>query len=177
MSMYGAEFDRMIERLNEIKSLMRFNQNAWPKQPMIAEQSINRYFMEYYEMAAKAKAKIAAKQTTKKEFVWKGFVNAKLTEDHRQAFEAWDLQDSDVWDGIATYCEAGYKFNVTYNSGNSSFNCTVTGQPECGDNSGWAVSSFAKTPYDASRVTLYKLHAVLPAVWADYAAEHEEQYG
>ena len=128
-------------------------------------------------MAGKAKTKIAAKQTSKKEFVWKGFVNAKLTEDHRQAFEAWDLQDNDVWDGIATYCEAGYKFNVTYNSGNSSFNCTVTGQPEAGANSGWAVSSFAKTPYDAARVTLYKLHAVLPAVWEDYATEHEETYG
>lgn len=177
MGLYGREIDRLAAGLKSIRSRQLFNQNHWNSKPPMAEQSYNRYFREYYEMAAKLKKEIASKPKDEPKFEWKGFINVRLSEEQKAAFLEWDVQDSDVWDGVATYAEGGYKFNVSYSATNSSFNCTITGQPATGANSGWAVSSFAKTPYDAVRVALYKVSAVLPDVWGTYAADHQDTFG
>lgn len=140
-------------------------------------QSINRITEEIYDMAQKAKKAIARQQQPASEFTWKGFVDCKLSDVDKGNFAAWDVADSDVWDGIATYCESGVKISVTYNKQNASFNCAGTGQPSSGENSGYCVTAHAKTPYDACRVWLYKVAVVLPQVWNEYEIGDAESFG
>lgn len=151
--------------------------NYFSKWPLMAEQSFNRYTREIFDMAAKAKKQIAARPTTRQEFQWKGFVNVTLTSEQKEAFAAWDVQDGDVWDGIAQYCEAGYKIALSYNSANSSYSCTGTGQPDCGANSGYAISAHAKSPYDAARVWLFKVATILPDVWSEHVPAESDLIG
>lgn len=128
-------------------------------------------------MAGKLKKQVAASAQNLPEFSWKGFVDVKLTEEHKAAYGAWDIQDSDVWDGIATYCEAGVKIALTYNSKNSSFTCSGTGQPASGANNGYCVNAYAKSPYEAARVWLFKVSAVLPDIWNTYTAPDTDSIG
>jgi hypothetical protein len=109
--------------------------------------------------------------------VWQGFVNVNLTVEQKEEYRAWDVEDSEVWDGIATYCAAGYKVALSFNKQNDKFSCTGTGQPETGDNSGYAVSAFANTPYEAARVWLFKVSVVLPERWKDHAADAPDDIG
>jgi hypothetical protein len=144
---------------------------GWGKNTVILMASMNREFEEYFEMAAKAKSKVASGARNLPDFVWKGFVDVKLTEEHKAAYAAWDIQDSDVWDGIASYCEAGVKIAITYNQKNASFTCSGTGQPASGSNNGYCVNAYAKSPYEAARVWLFKVSTILPDDWSSFAQE------
>lgn len=140
-------------------------------------QSFNRFAEELFDMAAKAKKAVAARPSKREDFQWKGFVDAKLTEQDKASYAAWDIEDDAVWDGIASYCEGGYKIALTYNQANSSFTCSGTGQPDSGANSGYCVTAYAKSPYEAARVWLFKVSAVLPPIWTDYTAADTDGIG
>jgi len=146
------------------------------KDPMIMA-SMNRKFEEYFDMAQKAKKAVAAGKKSLPEFVWKGFVDVKLSEQDKANYTAWDLADSDVWDGIATYCEAGIKIALTYNAQNASYTCSGTGQPAAGANNGYCVNAYAKSPYEAARVWLFKVSAILPETWSDYESGEADAIG
>lgn len=150
---------------------------SWGNNYAIQMASINRKLEEYYEMANKAKKAVASGQTTKGEFSWKGFIECKLSDTDKANYAAWDVADSDVWDGIAQYCEAGIKIAITYNAQNASFNCAGTGQPASGENNGYCVVAHAKTPYEAARVWLFKVATLLPPAWATYDAGHADDIG
>lgn len=150
---------------------------GWGKNLQLQMASMNRKFEEYFEMAAKAKKNVASAPKSQGEFVWKGFVDVKLTEEHKASYAAWDIQDGDVWDGIATYCEAGVKIAITYNQKNASFTCSGTGQPTSGANSGYCVNAYAKSPYEAARVWLFKVSAVLSDDWSAYENPDDDGIG
>lgn len=128
-------------------------------------------------MAVKAKKAIAREPKSPGEFTWKGFVDVKLTDTDKANLAAWDVSDSDVWDGIAQYCEAGIKVAVSYNAKNASFTCAGTGQASSGENNGYCVVAYAKTPYDAARVWLFKVATMLPAVWCEYDVGDSDDIG
>jgi hypothetical protein len=175
--MFGADAAYMQSRLLFIRGAMNRNIGYFSANRERVIQSFNRYTEEYYIMAAKLKTKIASKSPTRQEFVWQGFVNVNLTVEQKEEYRAWDVEDSEVWDGIATYCAAGYKVALSFNKQNDKFSCTGTGQPETGDNSGYAVSAFANTPYEAARVWLFKVSVVLPERWKDHAADAPDDIG
>lgn len=150
---------------------------SWGKNNAIQMASINRKLEEYYEMAKAAKKAVSSGQTSKAEFSWKGFVECKLSDSDKANYLAWDVADSDVWDGIAQYCEAGIKIALSYNTQNASFNCAGTGQPASGANNGYCVVAHAKTPYEAARVWLFKVATILPATWSEYDAGDSEDIG
>lgn len=144
----------------------------------IATQSYNRTFEEYYTLAKTTKAALTGKQPqTKGEFTWHGFVNVMLTSEQREAYAAWDVADQDVWDGVATYVASGYKLSLAFNKQNDKFTATLTGQPEAGANSGYAVSGFANDPYSATRVLLFKVACVLTDAWLDYKSDLADDIG
>lgn len=142
-----------------------------------AVQSFNRSLEDIYTMAAKLKKAVASGKVERKEFVWNGFINVSLTADQKEAYRAWDIEDTDVWDGIAQYAVAGVKIQMSYNKQNDKFNCTGTGQPESGANSGYAISAFGNSPYNAARVWLYKVSAVVPDVWTEYEGAADDDIG
>lgn len=108
---------------------------------------------------------------------WKGFVNVTLTGEQKTALQAWDIQDGDIWDGIASYNETGYKVTSSFNAANKSFTATVIGGEGTGKNAGRAVSAFAPTPYQAMRTLLFKISVLLPPVWTDYKAAVGDDVG
>lgn len=140
-------------------------------------QSINRSYEEYYEMATKAKKAMSSTPKSDGEFQWKGFIDVKLGDVEKANLSLWDVNDGDVWDGIAQYCEAGVKVALTYNKANASFNCAGTGQPASGANNGYCVVAHARDPYTAARVWLFKVATLLPAVWSEYDSGDTDDIG
>lgn len=132
---------------------------------------------EIEDMAAKVKKGIASAPKNKREYVFNGFVNVNLTAEQKEAYRAWDIVDDDVWDGIAQYAVADHKFSLSYNKQNESYNATATATADHPYNAGWAVSAYGSDPYNALRVLLYKLSAVLPDNWAEYQAENRDDFG
>lgn len=116
-----------------------------------------------------------AKDFGKTEF--KGFINVNLTQPEKNAYAEWDIQDSDVWDGLATYGEKGYRFSLNWNKGNSHWIASYTGGEDAGKNQGYAVSGFAPDPYNAARVLLFKVSCVLPDVWKEYKPSPTDSIG
>ena len=108
---------------------------------------------------------------------WKGFITCNLTNDMKEAFSAWDIQDADVWDGLATYGEKGYKFTLNHNKANENWVATFVGGEDSGKNAGWAVTAFARDPYNAARALLFKVSSVLPDTWKDYKATAADEIG
>jgi hypothetical protein len=150
---------------------------AFSKNPTQVEQSIARHFSNYHYFANNLRK---ALNVAKKDFTsntWKGFISCSLTQEQKEAFGAWDIQDADVWSGLASYGESGYKFSLTYNRGNESWVATYTGQEESGKNAGWAVTGFAHDPYNAARVLLFKVSVVLPDVWKEYKPTALDEIG
>lgn len=139
--------------------------------------SINRKFWEYYVMAQKAKKAIAQAPTKREDFTWKGFVDVKLDDNQKANLLAWDVADGDVWDGLAQYCSAGVKIALSYNAKNDSFTCAGTGQPDAGPNHGYCVVAYAKSPYEAARVWLFKVATILPDSWSEYDAGDADTFG
>lgn len=140
-------------------------------------QSFNRICEEIFDMAAKRTKTTAKAKASKTEFVWKGFVDVKLSDQDKGNYAAWDIEDDAVWDGIASYCEAGIKIALTYNASNASFTCSGTGQAASGNNNGWCVNAYAKSPYEAARVWLFKVSVILPPDWEDYDAGDADSIG
>lgn len=138
------------------------------KRPDTAVMSFNRGLEDILAATKNLKAKLKVKQAKDEEFEWKGFINVNLTNEQKAQFAAWDIEDGDVWEGLATYAQYGYKINLSFNRQNDKFNITFTGQPVCGVNSGFAVSAFASSPYNAARVGLFKISVVLPEDWSQY---------
>lgn len=175
--MFGADATYLQSRLLFIRGAMHKNIGYFSANRERVIQSFNRYTEEYYIMAAKLKTKITNTPVNRKEFVWMGFVNVNLTAEQKEEYRAWDVEDADVWDGIAGYCAAGYKIALSFNKQNDKFSCTGTAQPETGKNSGYAVSSFANTPYEAARVWLFKVSVVLPDVWTEHVGATLDEIG
>jgi len=174
---FGKEVDRLASEMDFIRLKMSVNIPYFTRWPLVAEQSFNRYTMEYYLMAAKLKKELAKKPVKQAEFSWKGFINVNLNADQKEAYKAWDVQDDDVWDGLSQYIAAGYKVSLSFNKQNDKFNCTGTGQPESGVNSGYAVSAFANTPYEAARVWLFKVATILPDDWTQHQVGDADDIG
>jgi hypothetical protein len=177
MSMFGREIDHYRGRILWATLGLKFNVRHFSYSREMAIQSFNRYTEEIYDMATKMKKALASKPVKQQEFEWKGFVNVSLTADQKEAYKAWDIHDDDVWDGLAQYCAAGYKINLSFNKQNDKFNCTGTGQPSSGPNNGYAVSAFANTPYEAARVWLFKVSSVLPDIWSEFKSEDVDDIG
>ena len=167
-TMYGRRVDDWRLHMAQATFGLKFNIGYFSTNRERVIQSFNQYTQEIFDMASKIKATIASGKAKQQEFEWKGFVNVSLTSEQKEAYKAWDVADDDVWDGIAQYCSSGIKINLSYNKQNDKFNCTGTGQPASGANNGYAVSSFANTPYEAARVWLFKISSVLPDTWSEY---------
>lgn len=150
---------------------------AFEDDPLRQEQCVRRKFEERHDIVNKLRQEIGV---AKKDFTdngWKGFINVSLTSEQKEQLSAWDIQDGDVWDGIATYCETGYKVSVSYNFQNKNFTATLIGGEGSNKNAGRAVSAFAPTPYQAVRTMLFKVSVMLPPVWTEYKASIGDDIG
>jgi hypothetical protein len=109
--------------------------------------------------------KISPVSDKKAEFT--GFVNVTLTGDQKQAIHAWDIESEELFDALATYMQSGHKFSIVYAAQSDSFQSTVMCVNASSPNAGKVVTSYGKTPFDSLKVTIYKIHAILPPVWSE----------
>lgn len=143
----------------------------WANKPLLCEASVSRHFSRRHEEINYLEEKNGMAKTNFKDSSWKGFVDVPLSQEAKDQYAAWDVADSDVWDGLATYGEKGYKFSLVWSKNNSTWIATYTGQEGTGANEGWAVSARARHPYDAARVLLFKVAVLLPDKWKDFKAD------
>jgi hypothetical protein len=142
-----------------------------------AQQSVERSFEQYYALANQLRGVYGMAKKEFKSSDWKGFVDVKLTDEHRLQLDVWDIHDGDIFDGLATYGEGGYKFSLTYQKQQDSWVATYTGQDTAGKNAGYSVTAYAPTPYDAMRTLLFKVTVILPENWHDYTPDTKSLIG
>ena len=175
--MYGKEAANLVRLLALWGEVTHLTVAAFADSPVRQEQSIRRKLDERHQLANNLREKIGVAKKDFSDNGWKGFVNVNLTNEQKELLGSWDIQDGDVWDGIATYCETGYKITVSYNATNKSFTSTAIGGEGTGKNAGRAVSAYAPTPYQAMRTLLFKISVILPAVWTDYKGAVGDEIG
>nr|CRY96412.1 hypothetical protein [uncultured prokaryote] len=119
-----------------------------------------------------------AKEKKQTQVQWRGFKDVKLTGEQRDAYESWDAQDADVYELLASAVVAGYKFTVSYNSGNDTYSATFTGQGEAPASArGYSLSAFAPSWYDACRTLAFKHFYVLDGDWEKIAVQQSDRWG
>ena len=177
MTMYGFHADMALANLRFFGRAVSSNIAYWSGKTFMVEASVARSFADYHVQANILRECVGVAKKTFENSDWKGFVNCNLSPEAKEAYAAWDIADSDVWDGLASYGEKGYKFTLTWNKQNSNWVATYVGTTEAGKNAGWAVTGFAKDPYNAARVLLFKVSSVLPEVWKDYKGTELDEIG
>jgi hypothetical protein len=166
--MYGRRASLLSLNLRDWPQYVHANVRHWKNTPLLLQQSVERSFSDYHRIANNLREELGVAKKDFTNSTFKGFINVSLSQDQKNDFQAWDVEDSDVWLGLATYGERGYRFSLTYNAGNSNWVATYTAQDGTGKNEGYCVSGFASSPYDAARVLLFKVSCVLPDVWKEY---------
>lgn len=175
--MFGHEAIRIEKELRKWGAASHEINLAFMGDPVRQVQSLMRKLDDRHCLCNQLRRELGV---AKKDFTdngWKGFVNVTLTGEQKEALGLWDVQDGDIWDGIATYNETGYKITSSYNSTNKSFTATCIGGEGTGKNAGRAVSAFAPTPYQAMRTLLFKVSVLLPPTWTDYKAALGDDIG
>ena len=123
---------------------------------------------------AAAKAKVEGK-TPASEF--KGFVNYVLTEDDKAGYNAWGLDDHDLWLLLTADIQAGYKFSCSYNKQNDTFSATYMCNDALSPNAGYCLSAFAPDWYNAVKSLIYKHNEVLGGLWNLEKAKEQARWG
>lgn len=89
------------------------------------------------------------------------FVRFELTADEKKKLTKWVETSKDDFDTLLTdVVQSGHKINFSFNEGNDSFICSVTGKPEGCDNANRCYTSHGKNWQIAAWVALYKFHVV-----------------
>jgi len=176
--MSEAELQKVKKDFEEHARLPGWYLAWWRSSPsVLVEQSFQRWANEaacklerYNRMAGKKKKPQYGGE-------WKGFVDVKLTPQEKEQFLAWDVQDGDVWTGLASMGEAAYKLSATYNKGNDNWTASYTCNDAGSANAGYTVNAHAKDIYTACRLLLFKTGVVLPPDWTDYEVPESENFG
>lgn len=113
----------------------------------------------------------------KYQFTWKGFKDVKLSDTQKQAYEAWDAQDEELYELVATTVQAGYKFSCVYNTSNDTFIATLTGGQGSGAADGYSMSAFAPDWYNALRVLMFKHVEILAGDWTTAGGDESQRWG
>lgn len=154
-----------------------YNMRFWRYQSETAIQSLNRWttgierlyngLREDYGMPTK-------NYNTPGQLIW---VNRDLSPIEKNNFRSWDVHDSDVWMGLASYIGAGFKVTLTKIKVTNSYTASMIGSDDVGRNKGRAVSAFASDLYVAARLLLFKVNVLLPEDWSEFSPAPSEDFG
>jgi len=176
-TLYGEAVGAYLRRAGFILEMLSRDEENWKGKPSHIIYALNCHVGDLSNTMSKAKAAIASNPGRSGDFEWKGFVNVNLSTDLKGQFDVWEIQDDEVWEGLSHYVGSGYKVTFSHSSENHRFTCTFIGQPDCGANSGYGVSAFASTAYDALRVALFKVSVALPDVWSERVVNPSDEIG
>ncbi len=166
--LYGTHAIELDAELKLFGTVLHTNVQEFYRGVKMLEQGVERSFEAYHTKANKLREALGMAKKDFKQTDWRGFIDVRMSDDLIDQYEAWDIHDSDVWDGLATYGERGYKFSLSYNAQSDNWVASYTGTTVVGANAGFTLSAFAGAPYEAARVLLFKVSCVLPDDWAEY---------
>lgn len=116
-----------------------------------------------------------AKESGKVEF--KGFVNYTLTDEEKENFALWGVDDHDLFLLIAGDNQTGYKLTMTFNSQNDNFQASYMCLDPESPNAGYILSAFAPDWYTALKVLTFKHNVVLDCQWNIEKAKAKNAWG
>lgn len=166
MSIQQTRFDKAVltqHQKHGYNCLRAFGDN-----PQRVVQSMQRWIEKNHKLSNDFREKYHMVKKTETFGNFKGFIDCKLDGTHHEAYEAWDIHDSDIFDILSTVTEGGYKVSFSYQAQQHNFLAAVTGTDAAGKNAGWCVSAYAPDMYNAIRLVLFKATVILPEVWSDY---------
>jgi hypothetical protein len=120
---------------------------------------------------------LGVEMKSRNETDWKGFVNVRLGAEERDALDAWDIQDGDVFEGLGGYLTGGYKLSVSYQKDQVSYVATIIGLDGTKKNAGRAVTAYGPDLYNALRTVLFKVVTLLPDDWTEYKPSPSDNIG
>lgn len=108
---------------------------------------------------------------------WVGFVDIKLTNEEKEQFSAWDVNDEDLWIIFEDVIRTGHKVAVTYNKQNDNFVASFTGLEANKTNAGYTLSAFAPNWYAAVRVLVFKHSMILEGDFGNAKGRKSDEIG
>lgn len=131
------------------------------------------YFERIYEMS-KGKSSAA---TTKTAANWRGYRNIDLQQSDKEYLLQNPVEDEELWVLLGEVVASGHRITFSKKADKPATVVTFTGsEPTC-KNVGYSLSSFAPTLRKAAVVNLYKHIHLSSGVWAQAAADDDEEYG
>ena len=99
---------------------------------------------------------------------WRGFVNAELTEIHKEDLRANPFKLEEIGECFATMIADGCKMTISYDGKNSSYVASCTDRAPDSMNAGLTVSARGSTVINATQALMYKITIILKDTpWAD----------
>lgn len=101
---------------------------------------------------------------------WGGYVNLRVSEDERQDFDDWTVEEAaSLGRYLETATVEGLKLSVTYDAENSSYIATFTGAGCHGDKARYCLTARSSDLTEAINLLLYKHLVLLDGDWGAYA--------
>lgn len=113
------------------------------------------------------RAMAGRKSVPKVESAWEGFAKVEMSDEDKEKFGEWELEDEDVFILMADLLNTGYKLTLSFSEQNNSYNAALTCKDKSSTNSGYTMSAYATAWYQALRVLLYKHTVICGGDWTN----------
>lgn len=169
-----------LERLQAIRAISFYiredlaatSWNGWMAIDLVAYrfQLIERYMRQVWEDHSMTKNKSS-------KVAWVGFLDVPILDSEKEKFLLWDVQDHEVWGGLADLVIHGYKVSFGYNKQSDTYVCSLTSSEASCSKPGYTMSSWAKDIYVAARLSLYKHNVMLDCDWQNVTSSPKSDFG
>jgi hypothetical protein len=103
------------------------------------------------------------------EMEWGGFVNVRLTDEEKDAFNLWlDGDGAKFWSYLVDTISNGFKFGVSWDTTNECFVATYTGQGLVSDDRRYCLTARGGTMEKATALLVFKDLVLLRSDWGLY---------
>lgn len=96
---------------------------------------------------------------------WKGFWDCHLSDEQRKAFAAWDVTTDELFGSIDYLLDRSYKITLTVGNGGNSFIASITCNAQKLKWSGYTMTSYAPSAWEALKLLVFKHFHILSEDW------------
>jgi hypothetical protein len=105
------------------------------------------------------------------------FVDVKLSEDERKAFQAKRVDVVDASQALQSFADNGYRVGISWSGEQQAYTVSVTCRDADSPNNGLCMTSFSKTLIQAVNLAWYKHVDVCRGIWPGGADKPMEDFG
>lgn len=150
--------------------------------PPCARTTLRKHYLTPFKSLTKNLRKViklmpTKKNASKKQFVFKGYVNISISEKHDTELKKYLADKERVYLDFAQCLQDGYAIKNHFDAENANHRCSITGFESTGDNFGYVIGGFAGDWYTALAVVLYKHFYVSNEAWTEFVTDTKNNYG